>query len=132
MVLREIDKQTSNGVSPVSGRKFKGLTSKTYKNLKRALVGNTNADLHLSDSMISSITHRPTKQGIMIEINKSSEVGKSHNHNTKKTKKSTSPLRQFIPNDKVKKGVGGNFNKDITKKVNNILKGINNASKDNN
>ena len=123
---REIKKNAMKQKSTVTGHnKFVELSPK-YKSLKSKLVGNKKANLILTDTMIESIEIKssPSKGSLKLEIT-GANAGKSHNHNTVKTKKSTSPMRRFLPTTKKDR-----FKKSIMDNVKAIIKGEINDSED--
>jgi len=119
-LMAEIENHTQGQVSPVNGRKFAKL-SKDYAKAKKKEVGHSDADLHLSDDLMNGLGAFPTNGGVRVEVAEV-QAGKAHNHNTPKTKKSTSPKRQFIPDDRQKTGTGRQFKPSIRNGYKAILK----------
>ena len=113
IILEAIENHTQGSISPVTGAQFKKL-SKEYAAKKRKKTGSGSPDLHLNDKMIAAIKAHVSKgDGVEFAIKQKAQIGKAHNHNTRKTKKATSPKRQFMPNDEK----GQQFNKRIRDSV---------------
>lgn len=114
---------TENSKSPVSGKKFKGL-SKDYKKFKKAKGKGTKANLRLKEDMLPKLKSKNTKKGVMIEMRTGSEkeLAKAYNHNVG----DTLPARPFLPDDGgeavVPKGKGSDqFRTSIVKGIDEIL-----------
>lgn len=120
-LLKKIDSYLNKAKSPVTGGKFKSL-KKDYAKTKGKLGGRKVPDLFLEGDMRSQISFTPFRDGIDIGVFDQDEAQKADNHNknSAKSKKTSVPLRQFIPYDKVK-GTRGSFHKEIKDGIDAIL-----------
>jgi len=114
-VENQIFAHVAQGRSPVKGvTPFKAL-SPGYAEFKRGKVGNANADLRLTSSMLSALDAKPKGNAVKIEVaggnSGDDDYKKAENHNNGVTL----PKRQFIPHS------GQAFKDKITKGVDRIL-----------
>jgi hypothetical protein len=121
-VLSEIENSTQAGISPVTGGEFKEL-SKKYAAIKKKIVGHKHPDLHLNNTMISSIKATFNERAINFKITEKTEKKKAFNHITGDSK--NMPKRPFLPNDEVKTGKNAKFSSEINKGILEILKEVN-------
>ncbi len=124
--------------SPVTGKSFKNLT-REYAIQKSKKVKPPIPNLRLEEDMLPSIKHKNTDDGIDWGIFNPREAIKAFNHNTPKSKRNTSPKRQFVPKESetftgvVRKAVSKRFEaaakKIIDVKLTAKAKAINNIVK---
>lgn len=98
--------------SPVSGRRFKGL-SKEYAEHKKEETGSTDANLDLTGAMLGALDVRITDKGIEIGVF-GENAGKADGHNNF-SGDSNLPRRQFLPD------VGEGFRSEIASGVDKII-----------
>lgn len=114
-VYQQVVTKTSGQESPVTGEGFEPL-SKEYADRKRAMVGNTKANLILSGDLIDSvkvIKRGATRLTLTVGAN---EQGKADGHNNF-SGQSKLPERKFIPNA----SLGETFSPDIVDGITSIL-----------
>lgn len=116
-VLSEIENHTQSQTSPVTSRSFPSL-SKKYAEFKKKQGKGSDADLHLNNNMINSITPEFKSLGINFKITDPTEKKKAFNHNTA----DTVPLRRFLPDDASDSGVLSTFNAKIMEGIRKIVK----------
>ena len=97
--VKNILQYTESQRSSVTGDKWQGLTSEQYKKLKKKMGKGTKANLKLDGDMLSSLKVESNRKSFTIKITDPDEKKKAHNHNTDKDSVSTSPKRQFLPDD---------------------------------
>ena len=97
--VKNILQYTESQRSSVTGDKWEDLTSEQYINLKKKMGKGSKANLKLHGDMLSSLKVESNRKSFTIKITDSDEKKKAHNHNTDKDSISTSPKRQFLPND---------------------------------
>lgn len=111
-IYDRILEDTSNQMSAVTGKRWKGL-SKKYKKIKSKVAMGV-ANLELTGDMLDALEYRPYRDGIEIGVFDSDEGLKAENHNktTKRALKTPLPKRQFIPhkNESFRAGIM----KDVT------------------
>lgn len=90
-----------SGLSPVSGKKWKGLTAE-YKKKKLKEAGNTSANLELFGDMLDSIEISEIKGGGLRVTVSDDQQAKADGHNNFSGKSpfaKSGRLRKFIPNE---------------------------------
>jgi len=111
-----MDKQLSS----VSGRRWKGLTNKDYKEKKQKIAGNKDADLFLEGKMQASLKAKQVGQNIEVGIFDEKQAKKADGHcHTGVFGDSSLPKRQFIPKE------DEDFRAGIKKGIKKILKDLN-------
>lgn len=102
-VLTAIFSDLDGERSPVNSKQFAGLSEK-YKEIKKELVGNSDPNLRLFGDMLDDLDFEIKGSKITWRFEDELQTAKAHNHNTPKSRKSTSPKRQFIPDDNNSRG----------------------------
>lgn len=114
VILESILKDASNGISSVTGVKWKGLSAE-YKKIKKKETGSTAANLELHGDLLDSLIVKPSQGGILITV-PSSQMGKADGHNNF-SGDSKLPPRKFIPN----KEHGESLRTGILKEIDQII-----------
>lgn len=96
-----------DGLSPVYGRKWKGL-SDDYKKIKKKLSSSTKANLELMGDLLDSVTVEEVGKKLRITVG-DDQMDKADGHNQFSGKHDFLPKRRFIPNAKD----GERFRKEI-------------------
>lgn len=112
-LVEEIKSFTRSGNSPVSGEKFPRL-SKAYADEEKG--GNRTPNLRLSRDMVNSLNYKVSGTTVEVGVFDSAEKPKADGHNNF-SGASKIPQRRFIP------GEDQNFKKQITSKINKIIRG---------
>ena len=103
--------------TPVQGGSFAStLTSDSYKKLKKAEVGSTEANLEFTGTMKDELDFEATENGIAIGVF-GDRAGAADGHNNL-SGKSSLPKRQFLPDE------GQNYKKNIQQEVQRIIADI--------
>lgn len=95
LVKEQVLKDIGHGISPVTGRAFKGLSAK-YARMKRRRSGRVMPNLELSGRMLDALTVDTKGNELEYYVSGSDQQGKVDGHNNF-TGKSKLPQRKFIP-----------------------------------
>lgn len=116
-LVEEILDHVGEGRSPITGRGFKGLSTK-YKKLKSEYSSSTIPNMELTGDMLDALTFKLVTGGVEVGIFNSHEAKKADNHNkfSSASKSTNVPQRRFIP-----KSGEDNFKRSILDEVARII-----------
>ena len=116
LALQKVHEYMDRQISPVKGESnFKALKKDSaYRKLKQRRAGNQRPNLRLTGDLIESMEVDADESSFTISVEGKKNIGKAHNHNTRKTKRSPLPKRQFLPDDSKR---GQTFKRSIVKAI---------------
>lgn len=116
IVLTQVLKDTSQGLSSVTGKQWQLKLNDDYAKRKKAMGGVPIANLELEGDLLQAVRivrEGDTKLKLFVESEQSDKADGHNNHSGK----SKLPLRRFIPNEDDGDTFRAGINKQITKTV---------------